>query len=420
MYDVLAMYRNVGKHKRLSVDEIAEREPALKSEALRGGATYWDAATDDARLTLVTALDAEKAGAILLNHATVTRLIGTGKKVTGFVVHDGPSNLTFDVRARVVVNATGPWTDGLRRLEAPADAPAVRGTKGVHILVPDARVGNSGALTLLHPRDQRVMFVLPGGRYTVIGTTDTRTDATPDQVRASADDVSYLLESANHFFPTAHLTTDDVVTAWAGIRPLIASAAAGAAPTDQSREHEIDVGARGMISVSGGKLTTYRSMAEEIVDVVAQKLRRRAQSDTARASLPGGDIADLNETIAAASDAIGDTAIATSLVHAHGSNWQHVWSLGERATQLRQRIALGCDAIRGELVHAIRHEHARTLADLFVRRTHVAFETRDHGATAVRDTMDVVAREFGWTSEDIERETLAYASEIRRLFAIEE
>jgi glycerol-3-phosphate dehydrogenase len=115
----------------------------------------------------------------------------------------------------------------------------------VHILVPDARVGNSGAVTLLHPRDQRVMFVLPGGRYTIIGTTDTRTDASPDQVRANATDVAYLLESANHFFPSARLTPDDVVTAWAGIRPLVASVAGGSAPTDQSREHEIDVGRPG-------------------------------------------------------------------------------------------------------------------------------------------------------------------------------
>jgi glycerol-3-phosphate dehydrogenase len=135
--------------------------------------------------------------------------------------------------------------------------------------------------------------------------------------------------------------------------------------------------------------------------------------------LPGGDIADLDETIAAASDVIGDTAIATNLVHAHGSNWQRVWSLGKDVPQLRARIALGCDSIRAELVYAARYEHARTLADLFVRRTHVAFETRDHGVAAARDTMDVVAREFGWAPDHIATAISDYQTEIQRLFAID-
>jgi glycerol-3-phosphate dehydrogenase len=420
MYDVLAMYRNVGKHKRMSVDAIAQREPTLRTTGLRGGATYWDATTDDSRLTLATALDAEAAGAILFNHASVTALLRSGKKVTGVVIRDEPSGMTIDVRAKIVVNATGPWTDELRRMENPDEPQAVRGTKGVHLLVSDARVGNFGALTLLHPRDQRVMFVLPGGRHTIIGTTDTRTTATPDQVRASAEDIAYLLEAANHFFPAARLTLDDVISAWAGIRPLVASAAAGVAPTDQSREHEIDVGPRGVISVSGGKLTTYRSMAEQIVDVVADRLKKaRAKSDTARASLPGGDIADLDEEIASASDDIGDTAIATHLVHAHGAGWRRVWALGERRPQLRARIVNGCDAIRAELVHAVRHEHARTLADLLVRRTHVAFETRDHGVAAARDAAALVAPDLAWDADDISRMTAAYQAEVQRLFTID-
>jgi glycerol-3-phosphate dehydrogenase len=420
MYDVLAMYRNVGQHKRLSPAQIAEREPALLTDQIRGGAAYWDAATDDARLTLVTALDAERAGAVLLNHATVTGFIHAGKRVAGCSVRHEPSGMTLEVRARVVVNATGPWTDGVRRLENPDEPAAVRGTKGVHILIPDARVGNFGALTLLHPRDQRVMFVLPGGRHTIIGTTDTATDTAPDQVRANSADIDYLLESANHFFPAAHLTRADVVSAWAGIRPLVASAAAGVAPTDQSREHEIDVGPRGVISVSGGKLTTYRSMAEEIVDIVADRLRRRrAKSDTARASLPGGDIANLDDVISDASGIIGDAAIATHLVHAHGTGWNDVWSLGKDRLELCHRIAKGCDAIRAEIVHAIRHEHARTLSDLLIRRTHVAFETIDHGVGAARDILRIAAGEFGWTGAESESALSAYGSDVERIFRVD-
>jgi glycerol-3-phosphate dehydrogenase len=329
--------------------------------------------------------------------------------------------MTLQVRARVVVNATGPWTDTLRTLENSGESSAVRGTKGVHLLVPASRIGNAGALTLLHPKDQRVMFVLPAGRHSIVGTTDTRTDATPDAVRANAADVSYLLDSANHYFPSARLTQHDVITAWAGIRPLVASAAGGNAPADQSREHEIDVGPRGMISVSGGKLTTYRSMAEEIVDVVAQRLRkRRAKSDTARATLPGGEIADLGEEIASASNETGDPTVAEHLVHAHGSAWRNVWSLGRHRIELSHRIDERCNAIRAELVHGIRYEHARTLADLLVRRTHVAFETRDHGIAAAREIVPLISRELGWSPEYAAAELDAYGREVERLFGIDE
>lgn len=420
MYDVLAMYRNVGRHKRLTSDDIAAREPQLRTEGVRGGATYWDAATDDARLTLINALDAEHAGALLLNHATVVGLTRSGKRVHGCVVFDEPSGMTVEIRARVVVNATGPWSDSTRQMEEPATPSAVQGTKGVHLLVPASRVGNNGALTLLHPRDQRVMFILPAGRHAIIGTTDTRTTASPNEVRADAADVAYLLESANHFFPAAKLQPSDVITGWAGIRPLVASASGGGAPADQSREHEIDVGPRGVISVSGGKLTTYRSMAEEIVDVVAARLRRkRAKSDTARAHLPGGDIADVESEIETAATETSDEAIAAHLVHTHGSGWRAVWKLTEGSTRLRERIAPEYDAICAELVHGVRHEHARTLADLLVRRTHVAFETSDHGLECAPRVAELVGPEFGWDAEHTAGALRTYEAETRRLFSID-
>ncbi len=205
MYDVLAMYRNVGKHKRLTPDDVLQREPLLLPHALLGGATYWDAATDDARLTLMTALDAERAGAILLNHAEARGLSRSAGRVDGVIVRDGPSGMSVRIRTRTVVNATGPWTDSLRRMETPAAPPAVRGTKGVHLLIPRERLAVSGAVTLLHPADERVVFALPAGEYAMLGTTDTRTDVSPDQVRPARDDVRYLLAAANYFFPSAKL-----------------------------------------------------------------------------------------------------------------------------------------------------------------------------------------------------------------------
>jgi len=419
LYDVLALYQNVGKHKRLTAERVGEREPGLLTDGLRGGAVYWDAATDDARLTLANALDAESAGAALLNHAEVTGLTQARRRVSGVVVRDRISGQTIRVRSHVVVNATGPWSDDVRAWEDSAAPAGVRGTKGVHLLVPRDRVRNEGAITLLHPEDQRVMFVLPAGAYAIIGTTDTPTNADPDEVRANTADVAYLLGAVNHFFHKAALTPSDVITAWAGIRPLAASKG-GAAPSSQSREHDIDVGAGGVIAVSGGKLTTYRAMAEEIVDLVAEHLDRRGdKSDTAHAPLPGGDLEDMDETIALAVDACTDRRIAARLVHAYGSGWRSVWNLGEAAPHLCSRIAPGSDAIRGEVVHAARHEHARTLSDVLIRRTHVAFETRDHGLDSAEDTAVLMGRELGWDAAAADDALATYRADIKRLFTID-
>ena len=419
LYDVLALYRNVGNHRRLTAERAREREPGLLADGLLGGAVYWDAATDDARLTLATVLGAEAAGAVVLNHADVTGLVRTGQRVSGVIVEDRLSRMTTRVRARVVVNATGPWSDEVRAWEDPEAVSGVLGTKGVHLLVPRDRVRNEGAITLLHPDDQRVMFVMPAGRYAVIGTTDTRTETTPDEVRARASDVSYLLSAVNHYLPEARLHAGDVITAWAGIRPL-AAMKPGTAPSSQSREHDIDVGVGGVIAISGGKLTTYRAMAEEIVDLAAERLRKRkARCSTARAALPGGDILDLDDEIAAAADVCTDRRVASRLVRAYGSNWRRVWDVGSSDERLRERVVPSSDAIRAELVHAARYEHGYTLSDVLIRRTPVAFESRDHGLGCAADAAALLGGELGWTEQEVGDAVDSYAADVRRLFTID-
>lgn len=419
LYDVLALYRNVGKHRRLSADDVLERERGLSTDGLAGGALYWDAATDDARITLATVLDAEAAGAVVANHAEAIAFTRGGDRITGAVVRDRLTGRSVAVQARVIVNAAGPWSDAVRALEDPDAQPGVLGTKGVHLLVPRERVRNEGALTLLHPDDQRVMFILPAGRHAVIGTTDTRTTATPDEVRANEADVAYLLRAVNYYLPQSALTRDDVVTAWAGIRPLAATKP-GTAPSSQSREHEIDVGPGGMVSVTGGKLTTFRAMAQEIVDVVADALgASAAKSDTARARYPGGDIESVDDEVSAAHDVCTDRRIAERLVHAYGSQWREVWAIGDEDAALRERIAPTCDSIRAELAYAVRVEHAATLGDALIRRTHVAFETRDHGRACATDAASVMARDLGWGDREASAAIDAYEQEVARLFTIE-
>ena len=355
LYDALALFRNVGRHARLGAREVLNAEPSLSPGGLVGGARYFDAATDDALLTLANVVDAAAAGTVVLNHASVTALTQSAGRVDGATVDDRVGGDRFDVRARVVVNATGPWTDSVRHLESPGAPVAVLGTKGVHVAVSAARVGNRGAVTLLSAIDGRVMFVLPAGAATIIGTTDTATTSSPEHVRATRRDVAYLLDSVNAFFPAAQLVPADVISAWAGIRPLIARGNAGN-PAGASREHDIAIGPRGVVAVTGGKLTTYRVMAAQVMDAVQRQLGVRVTpGPTDTRMLPG-----------------------------------------------------------------VAQEFACTVADLLVRRTKTAFETMDHGWSQAPAAAGALAARLGWSPLQTAAALEDYRADTARLFAIDD
>jgi glycerol-3-phosphate dehydrogenase len=260
LYDALAGKRRVGRHRILGTEDVLENEPFLERAGLVGGASYFDAATDDLGLTVATIESAMNAGAVAVEHARMESVTTSGARADGAIVRDVTADVTARVRARTVISATGPWQ--------------AKGTKGSHIVVDRSRTGNRNAVTLTSPADGRVMFVLPAGDRAIVGTTDIHTNESPDNVVASDEEIDYLLGAANHYFPAASLTRDDVLDTWAGIRPL-AAAPAGATPSSISREHQISRDASGMIIVTGGKLTTYRAMAAEIVDVVEKQLGRQ-------------------------------------------------------------------------------------------------------------------------------------------------
>lgn len=383
MYDILALFRNVGRHQSLSAAGVLDCEPALTREGLRGGASYWDAGTDDARLTLANVIDASEHSATVVNHAEVTALTFASKNgpADGAIVRDRRGGLEVSVKAKLIVNAAGPWTDDIARMEDP-DAPAgVRGTKGVHVAVPSERVGNFGAVTMLSPDDGRVMFTLPAGRHTIIGTTDTRTEQHPDEVRATRADVRYLLQACNRFFAGANLTEDDVVAAWAGIRPLVAMKR-DKAPSSASREHLITFSNAGVLTITGGKLTTYRAMAEQCVDAALLRLGAKFRPcDTRLAHLPG-------QRAPASPD---DVKLTPSL------EWREV-----------------------DVTHAVRAEFAETLADVMIRRTHLAFELKDHGFSLARGIAERMGALLGWTSAGVDAAVVEYKREVARIFTIDD
>jgi glycerol-3-phosphate dehydrogenase len=260
------------------------------------------------------------------------------------------------------------------------------------------------------------MFVLPSTATTIIGTTDTPTDDRPEDVRASAGDVDYLLTAANAFFPNAKLGADDVIAAWAGIRPLIASGFTSD-PSSASREHRIDRSSSGLISVTGGKLTTYRAMAAEVVNAVERALGRApTRARTNRESLPGGDIRTVAEALRAAELEVGDAAVAKRLGEAYGARWRDVAALTASEPALARRIVRELPYLLAEVVHAVEREMATTLADVLVRRLHIAYESADHGRGAARVATAVLAGRLGWDNSRARVELERYESDVVRIF----
>jgi len=384
LYQIMAVGRS-HRPSFLSGRQTLDREPSLRSTDLKGGAVYYDASTDDSRLTVATAVSAKNAGAVVANHARVTRILRDSGRVVGAEVKSTLGGETGEVRAQAVVNATGAWQNAAGAVEHDTH---LRGSKGVHVAVPRERVGNRDAITMISSVDSRVMFCLPAGTHTIIGTTDTWTDESPEDVHASAADVAYLLRSANSYFPEAALTPDDVVSAWAGIRPLVATRSNN--PTAASREHSIVVDQSGVISVTGGKLTTYRSMAAEVVDRVQNVLYRRvgaAPTDTV--TLPGA------------------------------SREQELARIAQGNSSLAQALVSGLPYTGAHLVYGVKYEIAKTLSDLLIRRTHLAFETRDHGKSVAQRAADLVAPLLGWDEMTKRSRIDQYNVDVDRIFAID-
>jgi glycerol-3-phosphate dehydrogenase len=419
LYDLLAAFRNVKAHRWLSPKQVRRAEPALKDRGLTGAALYWDAQTDDARLVLATMRSAARAGALVANYAEVTSLLKPDGRVRGAVVRDVLSGETRTVRALVVVNAGGPWVDGLRRMDDPAAPPLLRATKGAHVAVPRRRIGNERAITLFTAIDGRVMFVLPWGELSYVGTTDTDADASPDGLRVTADDVTYLLRSANAAFPDAHLAPNDVVSVWAGLRPLLRQDAA-ATPSQVSREHRVVESAQGLITIAGGKLTTYRVMARDVVDRVAARLHEldgrpvAPRPPTDRLPLPGGEAAELEVVLESARARAVPDATARHLVANYGSETPAILNLVERDRGLGSPIAPGRPEIWAEVAHAVEREMALRVQDVLIRRLHLFYEYAEQGTAIAAPVAQRMKKLLGWDDVREAEELVDYFKLVER------
>jgi len=402
LYDVLGAGGNVRRHRTLGKRALLEAEPLLRERGLTGGGLYYDAQCDDARLTIAAVRAAIISGARAANHMRVTGLIRTVAGMTGAYLLDERTGESGEVRAHQVVNATGPWADLVRRLEDPRAEPLLRPTKGVHVVVRRDRIGHRHAIIFTSPVDGRVMFVLPWGEWSYIGTTDTDTSDPPDQVAADEEDVVYLLRSANSIFPGARLGPEDVITTWAGLRPLLA--ADPKAPASAiSREHRIVRGAGGVLTIVGGKLTTWRSMAAELVDQVESVLghehRGRGRALSRTQPLPGGDAAVIDSFRAEGLDLGLLPEAVDLLLRLFGSETPAIYALCRERPGLVEPVHPRHPAIGGAVVQAVRRELALRVDDVLDRRLHLTTETADRGDAAIESVAALMAAELGWAPD---------------------
>ena len=414
LYDALGSFRNVERHRWLSKRALLQAEPQLRADGLLGGPRYYDAQCDDARLTLANVRDAHRLGALVANYTEVQGFDRAAGRIRAARLRDRLSGGTLMARARVVVNATGPWSDTVRQ----DGRQLLLFSKGAHVIVPRARIGLTEAVTMFSPVDGRVLFALPWDELAYIGTTETPLARLPDEVAADADDVVYLLRSGNAMFPDARLQPDDVIATWAGVRPLVRPRSAKEAGA-VSREHVI-VRAPGLVSVLGGKLTTYRRMAAQAVDRAAEALhaldgrRLPRAAPTHREPLPGGETADL-DLIAAEVEREGlPSTTARRLVRRYGTEAPAVARLAATSPHLAAPVATGATAVRAELVYAVQREMALTLLDLLIRRTSVFYETPGHGLPEASGLAALVAPELGWDTARCAAEVDAYRAEVAR------
>ncbi|UCC87863.1 MAG: glycerol-3-phosphate dehydrogenase [Anaerolineales bacterium] len=416
LYDAMAVFRNIERHQIWGKGRTLREEAVINPDGLTGATHYYDATTDDARLTLTIALDAHRAGATLANHMQVVGLLCEGHQVVGVQVRDQLTDDEIEVRARIVVNATGPWTDALLKMADPHAARRLRPTKGVHLIVPHQRIRSQAAITLNSPRDGRLMFLIPWGRFSIIGTTDTDYADDPADVQADAEDVAYILEAAGRAFPVAGLSEADVISAYAGLRPLIAEDAPSSG-YKVSREHQILNTTPGLFTIAGGKLTTWRSMAQEMVDELAGYLAREhglapaRPCQTAHRMLPGGDIDDWHCYLARQVVRLVDRLSPETIVHlvsAYGTGLTHVLAQAEDDLRLVQPLIAGLPYLKAEVVHAVRYEMAITLEDVLARRTRILDQDGDQGLEVAAEVAQLMAAELNWSAQEQVRQVDRY------------
>lgn len=414
LYDALAAGRGVARHRRLDAAGVLRQAPGLARGFSHGGVRYWDARTDDARLTLEVARTAAAHGASIAPYVEVTGLTRDGDRVVGASLRDTITGEARSIAARWVVSASGVWAAAVHQLDRRSTDLEVLPARGVHLVLDRRDLPVNAALVLPSAAtDGRRLFVIPWGGQAYVGTTDDLHDGALDDPAVSATDAEYVLAGVNRAFGTT-LTVADAVGAWAGLRPLLRDARARGT-ADLSRRHAIVEGPPGLVTVTGGKLTTFRRMAADVVDRLAAAEGWAARSRTAQLALGSrGDAVTGRARLRHAAAAVDiDPALLDGLHHRHGDRAPAVLAFAVEHDELEPLVP-GLPYLRGEVRWAARTELVGRLSDVLQRRLRVATRHREAGGAAVIGwTADVLAEELGWSTARRDAEVADYLAAVR-------
>ena len=408
LYDVLAMVgkyeMGLPKHKHLFRKQVARMAPDLRTDELSGAVRYYDCQVDDARLVVTLARTAAHHGALVATRTRVSGFLREGSRVVGVRATDLETGTDLEVRARVVVNAAGVWTDDVESLLGGTPSLDVEASKGIHLVVPRDRIRSEcGFIT---KTERSVLFVIPWGRHWIIGTTDTAWNLDLAHPAASRTDIEYLLGHVNKLLKVP-LDHDDVEGVYAGLRPLLAGKAGRGvgsggegevATTKVSREHTVVGPVPGLVLIAGGKLTTYRVMARDAVDLAVRGWPGVAPSQTERVPLLGADgfLTRTNQRVALSRRSGLEVGQIDHLLGRFGGMIDELLALVAARPELAGPLPGTEDYLSAEVVYAVTHEGARHLDDVLARRTRISIETFDRGTVAVTAAADLMAGELGW------------------------
>lgn len=409
MYDTMGGAKHLPAHRHVTRKGAMRLMPALRDDAMIGAIRYYDAQVDDARHTMEIGRTAAAYGAVTTTSTRVVDLLREGERVVGAQVLDQESGERFDVHARQVINATGVWTDEIQDLVGRGRI-KVRASKGIHLVVPRDRIASDTGLILR--AGSSVLFVIPWGRHWMIGTTDTDWNLDLAHPAASASDIQYILDHVNRVLRDP-LTHEDVEGVFAGLRPLLSGESDSTSKL--SREHAVVQTVSGLITIAGGKYTTYRVMAKDAVDAAARNLPERVpECVTDRTPLLGaqGYHALYNRRRKLAEEVGLHVSRIEHLLGRYGSMINEILDLLADRPELGERITGAEDYLKVEAVYAASHEGALHLDDLLTRRMRVSVETFDRGLAAAADVAPLMGEVLGWDEDTIAREIEHYTARV--------
>lgn len=408
LYDLMGGSKTVPRHSKVGREGVLKLFPGLAAQGLKGGCLYYDGQMSDTRLLIENVLSAERAGASIHNYTYAGRFLVQNGTVRGVSCVDSITGNVFEVHGRVIVDATGAWSGRIGGAGRPDEAKYLAPTKGVHLVVPQVNGGT--ALLLNAPQDGRVFFVLPWGNESLIGTTDTFYSGDPDDVRVTREDIRYLLDAYNAFFPENKIDEGTVLSSFAGLRPLSAAGKKGVQPSEIGRESMIRTTAEGVITVSGGKYTTHRLVAEKVVDTAVSLLDSKQYSpcSTENLPLPGAIGALSAEEMRGRLSRMGLSApVVDHLLSTYGTRSLDVVSSLEKDPSGAKALCPFHPHIAAEIDYAVRNEHVCKLSDWFFRRTAIGY-----GRCGGRHCKEAVAERIGallgWSKKQIADEIAEY------------